>query len=661
MASERPPANREPLLIGLILVFAALHGLVYVFLMPPWQHYDEPNHFEYVWFAGHLERLPSLVDYSPKLSRQVLKSMLEHGFYDQMGGKPVIGPPSEKVKIPGYSQLSEPPLYYILASLPARLFPSAGIVAQLYASRLVSLSFLLATVLTGYGVANELAPRGHPLRWLLPITLALTPAFVDLMSAVNDDAAAIAISSALLWTCVLLVRRGFSISGFALVLALAVCAYLAKITALVTLIAVPPALLFSLLRGRLRVLAWGILVPAVLAAPVICLRYDDARAWYRSTSQESAVRVRSDRAVAGAYVLAVESGIAVTPRWNPEVFQHIPASTAGALAGKEVTFGYWIWSDQAQRVRSPAVRTGGKIFAEELSVDLEPTFYAFQVTLPPDTGRIWIDLSPKSLPNGSRVYYDGLILVEGRYPITTAPHLSTSDGAQGEWGGTPFVNLLRNGSAETVGPRLVSWFDDLGARFLPDNARPSLILASLVDFAGGKDLYPVTAAHLFQTFWARFGWGHVPLLHQSFSYRILLGFSLIGLAGAVFGALLNWRRLPWDVVITLGLVVIPALLMAWTRGAAYLGVPNYYYSTARYIYPVIVPLMLLLNCGWLEIFHLADFAWLRGARKIAVSLKDDLMLRNDLALTALLSLYLVFFILMDLLSVISIGSYYGKT
>jgi len=660
MASNHPPANREPMLIGLVLVFAALHGLVYVFLMPPWQHYDEPNHFEYVWFAGHLERLPSTGDYSPKLSRQVLKSMLAHGFYDRQGGEPVIGPPSEKVKVPGFSQLTEPPLYYVLASLPARLFPSTGITGQLYASRLVSLGFLLAAVLAGYGVACELAPRGHPLRWLLPITLALTPAFVDLMTAVNDDAAAIAVSSAMIWTCVLLIRRGFSTSGLALVLALAVCAYLAKITALVTLIAVPPALLFSVLRGRRRVIAWGILALGIITVPALFLRWDDARAWYRSTAQESPIRMRSDRAVAGDFVLSLESGIAVTPRWNPEVFQHIPASTAGALAGKQVTFGYWIWSDREQRVRSPAVRTSTKNFAEELSVDQEPAFYAYQVTLPQDTDRLWIDLSPRSPPNGSRLFYDGLILAEGRYPIAAAPLFSTADGAQGEWGGSPFVNLLRNGSAESAGPRLVSWFDNRGARLLPDNARPSLILASLADFAGARDLYPITAVHLFQTFWARFGWGHVPLLYQPFSYRVIFAFTVIGLAGAVFGALLGWRRLPWDVAVTLGLVVVPALLMAWTRGGAYLGVPRYYYSTARYIYPLIVPLLLLLNCGWLEIFHLADFAWLRGVSKITVSLHDDLWQRNDPAPTALLSLYLVFFILLDLVSVISISSYYGK-
>ncbi|MCZ7552822.1 MAG: hypothetical protein M5U05_09600 [Anaerolineales bacterium] len=41
-----------------ILVLAGISGLVFIFIMPAWQHYDEPNHFEHVWLAANLERLP---------------------------------------------------------------------------------------------------------------------------------------------------------------------------------------------------------------------------------------------------------------------------------------------------------------------------------------------------------------------------------------------------------------------------------------------------------------------------------------------------------------------------------------------------------------------------------------------------------------------------
>jgi len=32
-----------------ILVLALANGLLYLVLVPPWQHYDEPTHFEYAW------------------------------------------------------------------------------------------------------------------------------------------------------------------------------------------------------------------------------------------------------------------------------------------------------------------------------------------------------------------------------------------------------------------------------------------------------------------------------------------------------------------------------------------------------------------------------------------------------------------------------------
>ena len=168
--------KKDRLMVSLALVIAILHGLIYIFLMPPWQHYDEPNHFEYVWMAATLDRAPEPTDYNPKLSRQVLKSMLAHGFFDHLSYKPVIGPPIEKVKIPGYSQLSEPPLYYWLASIPVRFVQARGVNAQLYAARLVSLLLLVITVLAGWAVACELVQPGHPLRWILPITTAMLPA-----------------------------------------------------------------------------------------------------------------------------------------------------------------------------------------------------------------------------------------------------------------------------------------------------------------------------------------------------------------------------------------------------------------------------------------------------------------------------------------------------
>ena len=237
--------------------------------------------------------------------------------------------------------------------------------------------------------------------------------------------------------------------------------------------------------------------------------------------------------------------------------------------------------------------------------------------------------------------------------------LIRQDGSQGQWGGQPFQNILRNGSAELAGPRLIPWVDDLGARFLPDQAHPSVLLASLVDAQGSQDLYPATAGHLFRTFWAKFGWGHVALNGEQ-SYQILFFITLLALGGALLGAFRAGRRLPWDVIVTLGLVILPIVLLALTRGGAYLDVAGYYFPSARHFYPVIIPLLLLFVCGWLEIFWLVWLVWLKVARRQALSWSYPLPVQPGSSLSWLYAFYLLFFLGLDILSVISIAQYYGK-
>jgi hypothetical protein len=653
-------SQQDRLMLALALIIAILHGVVYTFLMPPWQHYDEPNHFEYVWLAAKLDHPPAPTDYNPKMSRQVLKSMLAHGFFDHLSYKPVVGPPVEKVKIPGYSQLSEQPLYYWLASVPLRLFPSRGINAQLYAARLVSLLFLVLTVLAGWCVACELVQPGHPLRWMLPMTIAMLPAFIDLMTAVNNDVLAIAVASVFLWLSVRLIRRGFDWLEFIGLSLLGILTYYVKNTAMVVLIAYPVTLLFSLLRGRWQKVAWIVLALALVAGTAVSLRWDDSFAWYRDTSQPGPGRLQTDQAVAGSHVFDVEAGAQVTPPKSPEFFQHLPGEVGKGLAGKWITFGYWIWSDQELRVRSPILRTVNKTTSENITLTKEPAFYAYQVLLPADTDRLWIYLAPEA-PESSpaHIYYDGLVLAEGRRPVNEPPQFDTGDGQQGQWGGQPFQNILRNGSAELAGPRLSPWIDNLASRFLPDRARPSLLLASLVDAQGSQDLYPATVGHIFRTFWAKFGWGHVPLNGQN-SYQILFFITLVGLLGALLGQFRAGRRAPWDVIVAFGLVVLAALLLALTRGGSYLAWPGYYYAPARHIFPVIIPIVLLFCCGWLEIFHLVNIVWQRLIHRQMVFWKPGIQIPPNLCIRFQCGLYLLFFLGLDLLSVISVAQYYSR-
>ena len=60
----------------LALVIALVHGLLYVLLVPPWSHYDEPAHFEYVALIARHSRLPRPDEVDVALRRELGLSLI---------------------------------------------------------------------------------------------------------------------------------------------------------------------------------------------------------------------------------------------------------------------------------------------------------------------------------------------------------------------------------------------------------------------------------------------------------------------------------------------------------------------------------------------------------------------------------------------------------
>ena len=50
--TDRRVALRAYALFGWLIPLALCHGLLYMLILPPWQHYDEPPHFEYAWLIA---------------------------------------------------------------------------------------------------------------------------------------------------------------------------------------------------------------------------------------------------------------------------------------------------------------------------------------------------------------------------------------------------------------------------------------------------------------------------------------------------------------------------------------------------------------------------------------------------------------------------------
>ena len=509
----------EDIWIIFVVIVALIHGLMYVFLIPPWQHYDEPNHFEYVWAMVNGERDPHLVDGYADFSQQVIDSMIANGFYGGMGDQRVISPPDDRTEVPGLSQEDKPSLYYQLESLLIRLLKINQVETQLYMGRITSYLLYLVTILISWGIAREITSAGNPLRIVLPMSLALLPGLTDIMTAINNDVGAVFILSLTLWGGLRLIVSGFSIVNILWVTLTAVLSFYTKSTAIGALIVLPISLLFAIFRGDRRKYAWGFLLISGIIVLGFSLSWGDANLWYRSTKQSAPTRISSDQTVVGKHVLFIDAGAGVTPGWMAPLFQPLPDKSINEIKGKVVTIGAWMWADQNIETLSPILHTDIGKFSQNVLVNKEPVFTAFHIEIPKNIYRVWVSLSPtkSNISQSAQIYFDGVILVDGSRPLDEPPTYTHEDGSAGTWGGEPFANLIRNGSAEQSGFRFRSEVDNLGSRFLGDNTNPSLIITSLIDYSAAGSYYKTTGLHLFRTFWSKFGWGHV---HYEYIMRI---------------------------------------------------------------------------------------------------------------------------------------------
>jgi len=591
--------------ILIILLIALLHGLVFVYLVPPWQHYDEPNHFEYVWLIASRNKLPEFNDYDPGLSFSVLESMYANEFYKGLEYQPELGTPQDQRPVPGVSQLTGKPLYYSLASIPLRLVINRDVTHQMYLIRLVSVLIFLLTILLGWGITREITPPQHPLRIITPLILALFPGFVDIMSSINNDVGAVLFMSLSLWGSVRLVMRGFSLVNFLVAFVAALLGYFTKSTAVVAFIAIPIALIFSIFRNKYRVLAWVLILAGAILVIFASFTLDDARSWYRSTSQSEPTRLVTENAVVGDYVIQLNTNAEISPEWMNPIIQPVSIETGKQVMGKEATIGFWMWADYPVSLKTPVFNTKDFQYFETIQISDSPKFFAYLTSFSETSPRIWlsIEIPRELLGKKNRIHLDGIVLAEGHLPKNEPPTFTNAQGTNGTWAGEPFVNLIENGSAEIPGFRFNPMIDKLGINFLGDRTRPSFALASILDIKTTWFLYKATIVRLFRTFWAKFGWGHVYIIGEH-PYRNLGIFSLLLVAGFFIGLVRKRRAIPWDIVFLLLLISGITVLAVLVRSALYLTVSHIFLPVGRYLYPIIIPVALGMGFGWMEITRL---------------------------------------------------------
>ncbi len=658
MKSDSHSRLRQAIILGSILLIGLVYGLIFIWIMPPWQHYDEPGHFEYAWLLAQRGVRPEPGDYDIDMRRAVAKSMLDNGFFRGLGFRPDLKSTTQPAWIGDYFQFNNPPLYYAVIAKLYNIFPSLGVEEQLYLGRFVSLGGFLLSILAAWGIAGELFPPEHPMRLLLPLTLAMLPGYVDSMTALNNDAAANALVCLFLWAGVRLVRRGLALLPLLWMVAIAVLSYYTKDTTYLIYPLFLLVLVFTFLRGSKRWLAWTVVALGLVFGLFAVIGWGDAVDWYRSTAQYTPTSVSNPQAVVGKRVFQLESQAEITPNWVDPLFQPVPVLTGPGLPGNTYTLGGWMWASQPVKFHTPELGSTGKQVSNDIELGLDPTFFAITLTVPGGHfERVWVNLRGwKKATLSYIVYYDGLVLAEGARPLDQPPVYADVDASQGEWGGRPFQNLLRNASAEKTGLRIRPWADDLGARFMPDQVRPSIMVTYLLDVKGAWWFYRASLLRLLRTFWGMFGWGHVPLLGNK-PYHVLFVISILGLVGAVSwsGRKLktHWRTLSWPVIAILAFVFIGYWGLTWVRSPISMSLVHSYLPVARNSYPAIIPSLLLVSAGLFEMIEspLNGLLWVLRRRPVKRSFWLEII--PDLV-------YIISLLGLGIYSIWSIITYYGR-
>lgn len=592
-------ASKNTLLI--LLILAAIIGTIYVFIIPPWEHYDEPGHFEYAWLAANRSEWPKWGDYDQSMRREVGASMLEHNFHEYSIYHLLKTDEPISIIIP---QTGDVPLYYFLASLPLRLIKHSDITFQLYIARFLSLGLLLTTIFLAYQCACLIFGKKHPLAWMTPLFLVLLPGFVEIMTAVNNDAAAISCLTFFLYAGTLLFLKGFSFKRIILLAVSVVLCLFAKSTAFLALpLCVVVIILTFFKKLRFAKVIGLVAACGLVITPIIFSLQKTAPAFFYAQMDPSLpITIDKEEAPLGNHVIAQESG----GKSGKQYFLPFLSKEISTYKNPALTFGAWIWADTTAAIQSPEIycrnfERAVPFTNEAITITSAPTYYSFSISLAETLNSIcWVSFyTNTNLDNN--IYWDGILLVEGSYGDSTIPEYLDDQAEVIVWNGTTIENIIKNGSGEKAWPTSSS---------IIQNAVLNRVIFSIsnvfsiLDLAHFQWYFQYVLAHIFRSFWGQFGWGSIHYL-GAHPYRFFLALSFVGGVGAIF----IFRRKPTTgqqkVFLLFFTVFILQSVMVIFRGVG-TWYDRLFFPSARYLYPAVLPIGLFLTLGYYEIIDLLN-------------------------------------------------------
>lgn len=606
------------------LLAATVQGCLYLFMIPPWQHYDEPGHFIYAWRLAYGERILELAPADQEFHSALEDSLKAHKFFRGSSQTDVLGFPS---------QLRHPPLFYLIASIPIRFAATLGLdlAGQLRMARLLSLLLFVMTIGVAFGLVSELTPIGHPLRWGIPLSLLFLPPFADLMTAMNNDVGAVAVSSLFLWISVRTIRRGLSEARLLALIAFSLLAFGIKHVAAFTVVFIPLVVVLAVWVQHQWSWKWFAILGSVILVGLTFLVFEwgDAASWYRMTGmhlQPSPTRVAHADAPLGSYALQIEAGMKEKETDQRRLIAPLMQHDIWRINGQTITIGGWMWANRTAVVPAPGIThsmVSGEAYTvttHPITVTTTPTFVSWVFSVPQGIDALHmafvVDPHPESDSVPLRVFLDGAVITTGVF-TGTSPMFDGSDGRSGVWNGVRFTNLVRNGSAEQGMPRFRPWIGQVLANHLNLGwgRTPDSLLASLFDWKRSAEMLALYTNFIpLDGLVNRLAWGQITLQNPMWVY-LLRALTVISLVSC-----LMWfsRKHPGispgirPALVMLGIVTALVWLSTATRILPRIS-EGRLFPMARYSFPVIIPTLLFLGGGWVML-------WPRRLRNAAMLL-----------------------------------------
>jgi len=297
----------QKLTLLIVLSAALILGIVYIYIIPPWQSPDEPTHFEYAKVLAQ-GAPPWAPQPSHDLQKTIIVSLDRHDYWRYVGEDRPSPLPTTFRETPflffAPTQIGKnPPLYYLLASLVLRLSPPHSVEGELYRLRIISLIFSVLTVGTVWACAAEIFGRSSPICPAAAAITALLPQFIVIGTSVSPDPCINLFGAVAIYLVLRFQKRGFTFSRILFLLLWHGIGLLINYKFLILILALPGVALIHFSRHRTgtlpleKLILWSGLIVSMLI-----LSYSGLVWYFPGTARIFVVRVNILYSTLAAFV-----------------------------------------------------------------------------------------------------------------------------------------------------------------------------------------------------------------------------------------------------------------------------------------------------------------------------------------------------------------------